>query len=456
MNISRRRFVRASGALAGSSLFFPSIIRAQTLGHEKLKVAIIGVGGRGRVHVSGLNSQEIVAFCDVDDSKASNTYEKYPNVPRFKDYRVMLDKIGKEIDAISIATPDHMHYPMALWALAHGKHILVEKPLVRTVEEAMRLKAAAKEAGVITQMGNQGHANDGIRVIEEWINAGLIGEVQEVYHWTDRPIWPQGMANWNAEEPVPLTLDWDLWLGVAPQRQFREGLVPFSWRGYRDFGSGAIGDIACHCMDAPYTALNLGFPTSLVASSTGMTDIAFPKQSQITFDFERPGQSKPLKVYWMDGGLKPRHVPFVPDEVIHGNDGSDGNREKKPVHNGTFIVGTKGTIMADMYCGRPLIYPYDYYRELRMDDVLPEKTLPRVKGGHFMEWVNGIKEGTQPGANIVDYAADFSATALLGTVALACDGSLAFDSKTKKFLGNEQANGLLKSQYEYRKEFLPL
>lgn len=190
---ARRQFLKSSGALAASTLFFPSITRAQNLGSDKLKIAFVGVGGRGKSHVKGMGQEEVVAFCDVDEVRAGDTFAKFPDIPRYKDYRVMLDKIGKDIDAVSIAVPDHMHYPIALWALAHKKHILVEKPLVRTFDEAMLLKKAAKEAGVITQMGNQGHANDGLRKIREWIDAGLIGDVQEAFHRTNRPIWPQGM-----------------------------------------------------------------------------------------------------------------------------------------------------------------------------------------------------------------------------------------------------------------------
>lgn len=454
MRFSRRRFLQVGGAFSASSIFFPSIIKAQNLRADKLRVAIIGVGGRGKSHVAALQSEQIVAFCDVDDNRAAATFSKYPNVPRFKDYRVMFDKMGKDFDAVSIAIPDHMHYPVALWAMAQGKHILVEKPLVRTFEEAMLIKQVAKESGLVTQMGNQGHASDGLRAIKEWIGAGLIGDVQETYHWTNRPIWPQGMAGYEPASPVPAGLDWDLWQGVAPEMDYCDGLAPFNWRGFRNYGCGAIGDIACHSMDVAYSALKLGFPTKIAATSSGMTDVAYPKKASIDFEFNKPGSGQLVKVHWLDGGQMPKNVPFVPDEVYHASVDSNGIKNHR-IQNGSFLVGSKGTIMCDMYCGKPMIFPEDDFKQLRHDGALPKKSLPRIKGGHFVEWVDCIKQGRQPEANIADYAADFTATALLGSVALSSDQSLDFDSDSLSFVGNEQANLLLKSQYEYRKGFIP-
>lgn len=454
MSIPRRRFLRAGGALAASSLVFPSIVKAENLGSQKLRVAVIGVGGRGRSHVSELMSEELVAFCDVDDDRAAQTFRRYPKVPRFKDFRVMFDKMGKNLDAVSIAAPDHMHYPIALWAIAHGKHILVEKPLVRTVEEAVLLKRAAKESGVVSQMGNQGHAGDGLRVIQEWIAAGLIGEVNESYHWTNRPIWPQGMKNYNSVVPVPTNLDWDLWQGVAPAIEYRDGIAPFAWRRYRNYGCGAVGDIACHSMDSVYTTLGLGYPVSVKSTSNGMTGLAYPESSTVDFEFRKPGSGDRFVAHWMDGCWIPREVPFVPEAFYRDALNADGSR-KGAFLGGSFIVGTKGTIVCDMYSGRPMILPQDYFKQLRQDRALPEKSLPRVKGGHFKEWVDCIKQGKQPGANIVDYAADFTATALLGAVSLSFEEKLGFDSDARSFTGNAEANELLKSQYEYREEFLP-
>lgn len=457
MLLPRRRFLKAGGALAVSSVLCPSILQAQNRGSDKLRVAIIGVGGRGKMHVSGLAHEQIVAFCDVDDRRAADSFRKYPKVPRFKDYRVMLDQMGNQIDAVSIAIPDHMHYAVALWVIAQGKHVLVEKPLVRTFEEAMLLKQVAREAGVVTQMGNQGHAGDGIRNIQEWVQGGVIGEVKETFHWTNRPIWPQGMSKTAPPSDVPKELDWNLWQGVAPARPYCEGIAPRNWRGYRDYGCGAVGDIACHSMDSSYTALQLGFPTRVSAVSDGISDLAYPKSSEITFDFVSGLSGQPVRVNWLDGGRIPQEVPHVPKGFIQGLVTMSG-RDKlhpKPIDSGTFIVGSKGTIYTSMYAESPMIFPYDYFRQMKREKSFPEKTIPRVEDGHFKEWTRCIKEGRQPGANIVDHAADFTATALLGTVALSVDGVLDFDTTTQTFTNNPSANQFLKSRYAYRKEFLP-
>lgn len=450
MKLPRRRFIQSGGALAASSLFFPSILKAQNMGGQKLRIACIGVGGRGKSHVEGYASEEIVAFCDVDEKQAAETYAKFPSIQRFTDYRVMFDRIGDQFDAVSIAVPDHMHYPIAMWAMAHGKHVLCEKPLVRTFDEAMQVKQAAKEAGVITQMGNQGHANDGLRQIQEWIAAGLIGEVKEVFHWTNRPIWPQGMSSLPAAAAIPSTIDWDLWLGVAPKADYSPDIAPFKWRGFWDYGCGAIGDIACHAMDASYTSLDLGYPTKVWSQSDDNTDICFPSESTIYYEFPAKGSRGPIKMTWMDGGRRPSDVPFVRNDFIL----ADPSKNRKGQTNGSVLVGTKGSIFADMYAERPRLFPDEYFREVRMNNALPPETLPRVDATHFMEWVEGCKAGKQPGGSIAEYAADFTATALLGAVSLAAEGELEFDEKSKQFTNSAEANVLLKSRYEYRKEFL--
>lgn len=451
MRIPRRNFLKIGSVLAASPFVIPNIIRAENRGGQKLRIAVIGVGGRGHSHVKGYASEELVAFCDVDDKTAAKSYELYPDVPRFKDYRVMFDKMRNQIDAVSIAVPDHMHFPIAMWAIAEGKHILCEKPLVRTVEEAMMLKKATADSGLITQMGNQGHANDGLREIQEWVAAGLIGEVREVYHWTNRPIWPQGMVAQPAAEAIPSTMAWDLWLGVAPKVDYSPEIAPFKWRGFWDYGCGAIGDIACHSMDVSYTTLNLGYPTMVSAESPDTSAVAFPTESTIHFTFPAKGKRPEIKMTWMDGRRRPSGVPFVPDEFILADEATG----RKGQANGSVLVGSKGAIFTDMYAKRGRIFPNDYFKELRSGDALPPATLPRIGKDHFMEWVDGCKTGTQPGANIPNYAADFTATALLGTIALKAEGPLQFDAGKMEFIGNAHANALLKSQYQYRKEFLP-
>ncbi|MEM9444509.1 MAG: Gfo/Idh/MocA family oxidoreductase [Verrucomicrobiota bacterium] len=465
--LNRRNFIKTSTKVGACSLFFPSIIKAENLNQDKVRVAVIGVGGRGNVHVTQLKKHaELVAFCDVNEASdtkpsgfknyktAVETYSKFPEVPRFKDYRVMFDKMGKEIDAVSVAVPDHMHYPIGLWVMAQGKHLLLEKPLVRTFEEAMHIKQVAKETGVITQMGNQGHAREGVRLFQEWIDAGLIGDVQEVYHWTNRPIWPQGMDQFNQPGVVPDGFDWNLWQGVAKPMDYRGGIAPFDWRAFIDYGCGAIGDIACHCMDASYTPLGLKFPTRVEAVKGKVTPVAFPEKSKIDFEFVTKF-GKPVTLHWMDGKLLPEDVPHVPQEFFGGKGKGKGDKSMKPLTTGTLIVGSKGTMKCDIYGGRIGIFPVDYFNQLKSDKAFPPKTLPRVKGDHFSEWLRAIKDNKQPGSNIVDYAADFTAAALLGVIAMVVEGPLTFDPDKKVFVNNPEANKLLKSQYEYRKEFLP-
>lgn len=453
MNISRRTFTKWAGLGAAATTTMPLWLSAeQDADSQKLKIAVIGVGGRGKAHIRELSSQHFVAFCDVDDVSAAETYKEYPNVPRFRDYRVMFDKMGKEIEAVSIATPDHMHYPIVLWALAHGKHILCEKPLTRTFEEAMTLKKAVREAGVITQMGNQGHVADGWRSIREWSQAGIAGDIYEAYHWTNRPVWPQGLSSWPSKQPTPSTFDWDLWLGVAPKRDYSPEIAPFNWRGFWDYGSGAIGDIACHSLDASFSGLGLGLPTSVTAEVPSHSDVYFPKASTIVFEFPGLKGGKPFKLTWMDGGRLPKDIPFVDNDSIHPDEASG----KKGMPSASFIVGTKASIFATMYSMYPSLRPREYHKELRENNAMPPKVLQRPEEkSHFMEWVNAVKTGTQPGGNIADYAADFTATALLGTIAMGVPGKLEFDPKTQKFTNSEKANSMLSSQYEYRKEFLP-
>ena len=262
---NRRQFLKNSALLGSAAMFMGG--RSSAFAEKKsgpndlLKVALVGCGGRGYAVIQALRNVpqvKFVAFCDVDDDRAKKAYNEYPAVPRFRDYRVMFDKLGDRIDAVAIATPDHMHYPIAAWAIANGKHVYCEKPLTRTIWEAEELKRLAADAGVITQMGNQGHTNEGWRLIKEWYQAGIIGEIEDIYIWTNRPIWPQGNLTVPPEQPVPSTLDYKLWLGVAPYQPYNKAVLPFKWRGLRNYGTGAAGDMACHFLDVPYSAFDLG------------------------------------------------------------------------------------------------------------------------------------------------------------------------------------------------------
>lgn len=433
-SFSRRDFIKTS-SLASAALAFPAILRSQSQSpNNRLNIACVGVGGRGWDAVQGLKGENFVAFCDVDDVRAARTYEEFPNVPRFRDYRRMLEKLGNQIDAVTVSTPDHMHFPIAMAALSLGKHVFVEKPLTHTVAEARQLDKLAREKKVATQMGNQGHANEGMRLIREWLEAGVLGEVREMHSWTDRPIWPQGvnLPDHSKMLPVvPSTLDWDLWLGVAAEREYDPAYVPFNWRGYWDFGTGALGDMGCHIMDGAYWALGLTQPTRIEAISARQTEQSAPTASVVTYHFPARGRQPELKWTWYDGGL----MPLLPPDL-------EATRKLEP--NGTLIVGSKATVFADTYYSSARIIPEVKRRELA--PTLPAKTLPRIQGGHFLEWVNACKGGTPAGANF-EYAAQLTETVLLSNVAVRARRPIEWDTAAMKVTNLPEANQYLTKTY---------
>src|SRR4051812_37416336 len=278
-NLTRRSFLKTA-SVASAAVSFPYVLRSQEGGaaqsaNNKLNIACIGVGGRGEAAVAGLKNGNFVAFCDVDEVRAAKSFKEYPDVPKFNDYRQMLDKMGNKIDAVTVSTPDHMHFPIAMSALALGKHVFVEKPMTHTIWEARELARVAREKKVATQMGNQGHASDGVRLLKEWVDAGVLGEVREVQSWTNRPLshWPQGEVNVKGPDHskmmpvVPPTLNWDVWQGVAQPREYDPMFLPFNWRGFWDYGTGALGDMGCHLLDGVHWALALDAPTHIEAVS---------------------------------------------------------------------------------------------------------------------------------------------------------------------------------------------
>jgi hypothetical protein len=312
---------------------FGSTASLKALGYkspnEKLNFAAIGSGGQGASNLAAAAPTEnIVALCDVDDVRAARTYERFPNAPRFRDYRKMLDQQGKNIDAVIIATPDHTHAVAAIACMERQKHVYVQKPLVRTIWEARQLRAAAAKYKVATQMGNQGYSNEGTRQCAEIIWNGDIGNVTEVHAWSDRPMWPQGLTEIPKEDPIPPTLDWDLWLGPAEYRPFTAGgkteadrnggffYAPFNWRGFYDFGCGALGDMACHILGAPNMALHLSQRKVIGVECEkieGPSPFMFPKASVIRFDFAAYGNMPPLKIYWYDGLKESPKIAGVPE-----------------------------------------------------------------------------------------------------------------------------------------------
>ncbi len=449
--VTRRSFLKGVGA-AGSLMLLPSWSIGKQIGpNSKLNIALIGVGGIGGLSIMRLRNQKeanIVAFCDVDDNRAAKWYKEFPTIPRYKDYRVMLDKMDKQIDAVIVSTPDHMHYAQSAWAIAMGKHVFCQKPLTRTIWESRELKRLASRAGVITQMGNQGHTNEGWRLIREWYEAGIIGEIEDIYIWTNRPIWPQGELVMPPAEKVPSTLDYPLWLGVAPYQPYNSAFVPFKWRGLRNYGTGACGDMACHFLDVPYSAFDLGYPMKISGNSSKFNDYSWPKEASSIMTFmNKRGVDNRIRLHWYDGGRKPKEIKRVKPEFLKDE------RNK----NCTFIVGTKETVYTNEYGLGTYIYPRERMVELKKANALPKKTIARSASpdNPQLEWVRGCLEGKQPQGNF-DYAAPFTEMCLLNMISLCFpDRELTYIPSKMSFADCPEADRLVRSLYEYNKSFLP-
>jgi len=436
--LSRRSFLKtASLASAAGVVAFPHVMRSQggVSPNSKLNVACIGVGGRGQAAVAAVKEENLVAFCDVDDARAARTYKEYPDVPQFRDYRKLLDQHGSKIDAVTVSTPDHMHFPIAMAAMRLGKHVFVEKPMSHTIHEARVMAKLAKEKKLATQMGNQGHAAEGTRLLKEWVDAGILGEVKEIHSWTNRPIWPQGVnaPDHSKLRPViPSTLDWELWLGVAQSRPYDPAYCPFNWRGYWDFGTGALGDMGCHQMDGGFYALDLDAPTSVEAVSAKHTEVSAPTASVVTYQFPARGVRGPVKWVWYDGGMRPALEPWF-EEGRHMPD------------NSTLVVGTKAAVLADANYFTVRIVPEAKMKEFGPS--LPPKTIPRVPGGnHFQEWVTACKGGVAAGANF-DYSSRLTEMVLLSNVAVRAQRKIEWDAAAMKITNLPAANQYITKEY---------
>ena len=433
--LSRREFLKSSAAV----LAVPLVASSTVLGaNNRLNLASIGAGGRAGDDLAGLSSQDIVALCDVDWANAAGAFKKYPKAARHKDFRVMLEK-EKGIDAVLVATPDHIHAVASMAAIEHGKPVYCEKPLTRTVFEARALAKAARAAKVATQMGNQGMAFEGNRLIKEWLADGAIGPVREVHVWSDRPThrgklplwWPQGIERPTDTPPVPATLDWDLWLGPAPLRPYHPAYVPFKWRGWWDFGSGGLGDMGIHNLAPVFDALKLGPPVSVYASSTPVFKETVPVACSVHYQFAARGEQPPVKLHWYDGGI----LPARPDEL-------EPDRDLDP-EDGIIFVGDKGKMLVEGWGGeRPRLIPEKRNQEYQR----PPKTLPRSIG-HYEEWIRACKEGT-PTASNFDFAGPLTEAVLLGSVCVHFGGQrLEWDPANLKVTNEPDANALLHYQY---------
>jgi len=434
-SVTRRIFLMGgAGVLGGcASRRIPSLPR---LGYrspnEKLNLAAIGSGGQGGGDIRDCSSENFVALCDVDWDRAARTFDRHPNAKRYKDFRVMLEK-EKSIDAVTISTPDHIHAIAAMTAMAHGKHVYVQKPLTHSVYEARMLTQAARKYKVATQMGIQGHSGEGVRQLCEMIWAGVIGPVREVHSWTDRPgtVWPQGISEPLKAEPVPDTLDWDLWLGPAPQRDYNPGYAPRSWRGWWDFGCGALGDMGCHLLDPANWALQLGPPTSVeCVEQEGKNDQTGPNKAIIRYEFPERNGMPPVTLYWYEGSIQPPRPEGIEEDVfLWGGT------------NGSYFVGDDGCIVIGPNGQDPKLVP-----EKRMDGfTYPEPIIPRASE-HHKDWIQACKGGSPAGANF-DYSGPFTETVLLAIPAFRCEGRLLWDAEKMRFTNNRQANRLLRRKY---------
>ncbi|NIM51272.1 MAG: Gfo/Idh/MocA family oxidoreductase [Gemmatimonadales bacterium] len=419
VNIARRTFMSDMAAAAAAFHIVPRYVlggpgfRAPS---DKLNVACIGVGGMGHSDVRGVSGENVYALCDVDDRRAARSFDEHPRAKRYKDFRVMLERDGDNIDAVTVSTPDHTHAVAAMMALKMGKHVYCQKPLTRTIWESQQLAGAARDARVSTQMGNQGHSWEGTRQIREWVEAGWIGTVREVQYWTNRPIWPQAIDRPLEAHHVPQRLDWDLWLGPAPPRPYHPAYVPFSWRGWWDFGTGALGDIACHSMDAAFWALDLGYPSRIEPESTTLFEETAPAASRITYHFPARGNRVPVTVVWRDGNLTPPR----PKDLADGRSWPWGD-------SGQLWVGDEGTLVAGIYGDDPRLVNAQRQAELMADP--PEERYPRTEGV-YAEWIDACKSGGTGGSDFAAHAGPLTEMVLLGNLAVRTAKVLELDPQT--------------------------
>ncbi|MFY7839781.1 MAG: Gfo/Idh/MocA family protein [Lacibacter sp.] len=465
-NKSRRDFLR-TGAIATAGFF---IVPRHVLGgpgyiapSDRLNIAGIGAGGKGASDLAEFAKSpkvNIVALCDVDEAQAAGSMKRFSKAKFYYDYREMLEKEKNNIDAVSVSTPDHTHAIATLAAMELGKHVYVQKPLTHDIYEARMLTEAAKKYKVVTQMGNQGGSGDGVRSMKEWYDAKLIGKVTKVYAWTNRPVWPQGLAKPGGTHTVPSTMKWDLWIGPSKYEDFNPAYHPFNWRGWWAFGTGALGDMACHIMDPIYRILPILYPNevecSLPNQFTGAwTEAGYidscPPASIIHLNYPRTDGKGEIKVTWMDGGLLPqRPAELLPDEEMGNWDG------------GVIFEGTKGKMMCDCYGGNPRLLPTSRMKEAK----LPKQTLKRVPEGHYVQWVNACiaGHGNAETSSPFEYAGPFTESILMGNLAIRSwmiknpkltgwgdkylgRKKLLWDAQNMKITNFDEANQFVKREY---------
>lgn len=433
--VSRRDLIKNTALVTGlaalGGVWTEGEARASRSPNEKLRVASIGCGGQGGSDLGSIASHaqvEVAALCDVDDARAAGAFNAHPGVPRYRDFRKMLEKEGSRIDAVHVSTPDHIHAVAAAMAMHMHKHVYVQKPLTHTISEARELQKLARRNRLVTQMGTQAHPS--VLRSAEYLATGAFGNITEVHVQTDRPIWPQGMAAPTVEERVPDTLDWDLWLGPAEARPYNSAYLPFVWRGWWDFGTGALGDMACHLMDTPFSALGLQYPTSVEAVGEPLLPAAAPNWSVIQYQFPARGKRPAVKLTWYDGGKT------IPPELLEGRPIDRG-------FNGTLFVGEKGKLFVP-HAGEPEPFPKAQFEGFQP----PAQTLHRAPNGHYHEWVDAClanKPGTT--GSTFDYSCPMTESVLLGNVALRTGKKIEWDSRRMRAVGCPEADQYIRHHY---------
>ena len=422
MSLARRDVLRAAAGLGLSR-----VLRAAP--NERLNIACIGVGGRGLRNLEAVAGENVVALCDVDARTLEKAAALHPRARTHADFRRMLET-QKDIEAVVVSTPDHLHAPAAMMAMKLGKPVYCEKPLSHSIAEARAMAETAARTKVATQMGNQGHASDGRRVTVELLRSGVIGPITEAHAWVANPIWPQGRLRPERATPVPPTLDWDLWLGPAPARPFAAGAYhPFNWRGWWDFGNGALGDMGCHVLDSAYWGLELGSPSTVEMIGEPRVPESGPMSSVVKFTFPARGDGRPaLSLTWYDGGRMP------PADVSQG--------VELPKGRGAIFVGRKGTlIVLDDDRARYRLLPEKDFAGFE----LPAPTLPRSPG-HHAEWIRACKGEGTPGSSFA-YAAGLTEICLLGTVAWQAGKRIAWDGARMRVTNDDDANRFIQREY---------
>ena len=429
--ITRRRFLGGAAAVAAFT-----VVPRHVLGgpnyiapSEKLNIACIGIGGMGASDISQFAGENIVALCDVDWRHAAGTFDKFPNAKKYRDFRKMLDAEDKNIDAVSVSTPDHIHAVASMAAIKRNKHVYCQKPLCHNVYEVRQLTLAARKHGVATQMGTQLHATAEMRTMVEIVHSGVIGNVRKVDLWSGKN-WGGGTRPTDTP-PVPETLDWDLWLGPAPYRTYHPTYLPGNWRRWWDFGTGTLGDMGCHIIDPAWWALDLDAPTSIEAQPGPFSDETYPTKTVITWEFPARGNRPAATVRWFDGDNRPPR----PDELEEGRNLPD---------QGGLYYGDKGTLLLP-HGSRPELIPYSKMKGFKP----PEPFLPREKAGaagHYQEWVRACKGGPKPLSNF-DYAGPLTEAILLGNIAAKAGRKIEWNSAAMKVTNMPEIDRHLSRQY---------